>query len=373
MRTPEEVWADPTRAWALEAAIINMERKKEILLLAGLGIEGALAVSNPRLFMQATEIARHQTPARWRNLDIRYLHTIKCETNCTLDILASLAPAGAALTQEALDFITLKDQKQPPALNAILLGSSTIEEVFVYDEQDMRLATAWRRQLVDEAEPYRPRLMTGAYIMQREPLPALDALLGYNELRLIITPTGMFVSVIANTNEGTWMMPFWWSPLGDTNTSQIHVSPRVRFLLDVLCAALWRDACVVREVDAFKRTSGTAYESPRRTNKPQHDNPLMFPRKVYRVQWGTDEERAEIERRAARAHDVRAHYRWLGERNASDTAAANAEAFGFPAPPAGFTFVRPHVRGEGERAGDVKSAPRRAIFRGLQTAKILLA
>jgi hypothetical protein len=86
--------------------------------------------------------------------------------------------------------------------------------------------------------------------------------------------------------------------------------------------------------------------------------------------WGTAEERAAIQRQA---HGVRGHLRrLLAGARAGEDAVRGAQGYGL-AVPAGFTFVRPHVRGGQGRAPDqATAAPALIRARGLATVMTLL-
>ena len=86
--------------------------------------------------------------------------------------------------------------------------------------------------------------------------------------------------------------------------------------------------------------------------------------------WGTAEERAAIQRQA---HGVRGHLRrLLAGARAGEGAVRCAQGYGL-AVPAGFTFVRPHVRGGQARTPDQAAAPPALIrARGLATVMTLL-
>jgi hypothetical protein len=97
---------------------------------------------------------------------------------------------------------------------------------------------------------------------------------------------------------------------------------------------------------------------------------VMLPRTIYDVEW-TDDTSAWQQRHGVALHTVRAHYRLLSDgRQRSEHALSEAGEAGFPEPPAGYTFVRAHVRGEHD-TGDIR--PPRIVAKGLHAAKVALS
>lgn len=221
----------------------------------------------------------------------------------------------------------------------------------------VRLATAFKAQLVNEASGHIP--FVGDLIMQHEPIPAIDALIQWDSLRLMIRPYGIWATFVGKSG----VMPIYWQP--DRHTIRTLTGGIIAYVADVVLAGIWRDACIVRESTWHERTQ----YHPRPLKKSQrHNNPVVLPRTVYNVQWGASVEERDTIIRAT--HSVRPHYRYLGDdRKATGDALATADDYGMPHPPTGYTFVRPHVRGSGEMQND---AIKRVICRGLKTVKIAL-
>lgn len=345
-------------------------------LSGGMGLpEGFLPLPDTReeeiIFRESMDVARVTEIAVWRGLDVRHLYRQELQSRhpgeriAALDVLAAFDAGSKWLTQEAFDFLTCRD-------SSLLIGSMLVAEqvadLMPYDMDRINLMAAFAKQMNTEAEPTRHKVACGIYVMQREPLPAVDNEIIYDTLRLFVTPGGIFCTVIVENN---CYMPFFWSPEG-VNTSQVFVHVRGIFALEVMLSCIWRDACVVKEGFAVQRKGSKGYEAKSKAAKPAHKNPVVLPRTVYKSTWGSDQERGEIERIAREAHTVRAHYRQLHEGwTVSESAFDKAEEYHFPPPPEGWTFVAPHIRG-GDAAPARTPAARRVICKGLQVARIAL-
>lgn len=346
------------------------EQAQSVAIVSGMGIgEGMLAFNSSELaaYYRETVIARHQPVKSWRGLSTQHIIPQQGAEYKLLDLLGALEAARPHINQDAFDFLTLRDKKQS-RLDCLLGGSEIMW--FATDQELLSLATAFRQQMVAEAEPHRWNIPVGAYVLQREPLPRLDRLLAYSNLRLVLTPAGIGVSIVVETeSEGTWYLPFWWSPDNDTNTVQVWVPPDLRFAFDILMSTIWRDACIV-QCATFARGSRhrKAYEA--KTPKPKHpDNTLRLPRRIYESRWADEADRVAVAHITRSAHAVGGFYRPLpdGHQAGPDTE-DRAQRHGFAPPPPGYTFVRPHSRG-----GEVEPQNvRRVICRGLQVAKTVL-
>lgn len=361
--------AQPALAFVIQQMIWGASTN-QIVIVSGMGIdEQMITVDASELpaYKLALAQARETTYKTWRGLDVRHLKAQEGQENRQFDVFAALDVATPHLTQATFDFLTLRDGGDYKLDDALVATSFelTAESYLFADEEDVRLCMAFRQQMVQEAEPLRHNICRGAYVLLREPLPRLDQLLIYDYLRLVLTPAGIGVAVVWEGDR--WYIPFWWSPDSDINTSQVWVPPRLRFALDVLLAAIWRDACIVQQKTFTERRDvGKGYKAK---SKPKHQSDtIRLPRVVYKSSWGPTSDREVIERIARRAHAVRGHYRALEDRTASEMAVEAALEYGYPEPPEGYTFVRPHTRGTGE----AMPAVRRVICKGLQVAKTVL-
>lgn len=367
----------PMLMWVLEQALLATANNR-LLILGGLGVDDRMIVlpdsrqAQQNLYMK-TQLARSQPPASWHGFDVRHLTRQSDSEFNSLDVLAALDSGRKWLTQPLFDFLTLRDSDHILMSMLVVQDGSGAAGLMHYSEDDFRLASAFRKQLVDEAKPHRQRVAAGVYIMDRTPMPYLDQQLIYETARLVIHPQGIFASFIARRPVSdprpaqNMYIPFFWTP-GGVNTSQVWVHPRAVFALDVCLAAMWRDACIVREKWADRQPN-------RRTEfkvaKPSHDNPVMLPRTVYHSAWGSSDERDYIEKHTRKAHAVRGSYVELPEGQQAHDAEERAAEFFYPAPPDGYTFRRPHTRGDKTDSIDGVQ-PRRVVCRGLQTAKIVL-
>lgn len=199
--------------------------------------------------------------------------------------------------------------------------------------------------------------VVGSFILLRTPIDSIDSYVGYDRLRVTIKDQGMMITIQYHNQ----FIPVWWSPYENT-IEGIH-SAHFTLALDVYLACLWRDAHVVEYRELFEKQQD---HKPSRKDAKKIEKFVRLPRIMRVVHWGLEPERERI---IKTAHTVRGHYRKLGEdRTASQAATDNAEMYGFPEPPDGFTFVQPHTRGK----GDAHVTVPRLICKGLAYAKIAL-
>ena len=197
-------------------------------------------------------------------------------------------------------------------------------------------------------------------------LPRLGAF-GVVSIRVYPRSNGMYVAVLDRENQT--LAAAWWhasAKSGERNPNTF--SPACWLLVHVICSALWHDLCAdAVEISAplsIPRSQGAntarpAKERPERTSRLA----ILPPPRYRRATWGEGE---DAERIRQVAHYKSGDYRRLPpgyeEREADRgfqarqrEAAARAEGFGFPAPPPGYTFVKPHVRGAGDE--EAKESP----------------
>ena len=167
---------------------------------------------------------------------------------------------------------------------------------------------------------------------------------GAQEARLFAEPDGLWMRVFFENNQ-EW--PVRWRP-GAEAEHGMEPSPAFDAWLSAVLAGLWRDLVVAGE-EAVPERGKRAVATPAsaRPSGPRKPSARALPtlRRISlsgRREWGTAEERAAIERRAAavRGHLRRLHSGW----KASAEALQIAGEFGVVVP-VGATFVRPHVRG----------------------------
>src|SRR5690606_9012877 len=179
-------------------------------------------------FVQALLHVQRNHVKTWRGLDVRHIRG-SSEHITQFDVFAAFdaATKRIKLTQQQFDFLTLVDVKSA-SVDSMLRGDS-IESLLAYDMDRMRLISAFRDQLVKEASPHAHKVTVGAYVLAYTPLPALDAEIAYDTLRLLITPRGIFCTIVYDN----WYAPFFWSPDG-VNTSQVYVHQRAVFAIEAV-------------------------------------------------------------------------------------------------------------------------------------------
>lgn len=319
-----------------------------------------------RVLVQAEHHAPWNTKRSWKSLDIKAFYPIPP--------LMGLISIGFPKTyrfidQETFNFLNFADQphsakgvknylQDRPVHNNWDDEVSAIANEMGITEEELGLANAFRKQMIEEASPFHHQVVKGSYIMQRTPLAQVDACIEYRALRLHFTGEGFFISF---DNGDLVSTPFWWSPVEHTFWM---LGFRCATVLDMMCSCIWRDACILKTKLYYERTRGEY--------KPKRDKhmarKLVLPRHVSEVLWG--EEEADRDTGIThRPHLVKGFYRTLPEGwKRSQEAVDKAEAYGYPAPPEGWTFVSPHQRGKGEVDGTVKEV----ICKGLNVAQLIL-
>ncbi|HMN12032.1 MAG TPA: hypothetical protein PKD55_06885 [Bellilinea sp.] len=333
-------------------------------------IEVALHLDDPDVVDRYAplSVALHVTafPARWSHLDLAHV-----ETAYRLPALAHLWQGRQHLTQERLNFLTLLDEpgahfgvrdRQLTQPGEEITPGELLQRLYreyAIDAEARALALAFARQMIDQAEPHRAGVVLGEYVLRHAPLAFLDDIVPHDHLRLSFQPDGLFASAV----DASRYVPIWWSPdLPFERQPVVALGAKPGLALHILCASIWRDACVVREEFVTERRRES--HKPRKKSKPRKGL-LVLPRVIRHVDWAQPGEREHI---ARSAHGVRAHYRHLADGwQTSAAAAENAELYGYAAPPPGYTFVAPHTRGG--HGTTIASAPRPIVCKGLLAAK----
>lgn len=133
---------------------------------------------------------------------------------------------------------------------------------------------------------------------------------------------------------------------------------------DELEGWLWRYPGIIQRM--FQERSRSIYK-PASKKRKLAGKKLILPRIIKQCAWGHD---AERERITHAEHEVRAFYRQLPAGQQGSKAAGDMAAeFGYPKPPEGFTFVRPHTRGSGD-GWSVETTE--VVCLGLQVAHLAL-
>jgi hypothetical protein len=368
---PSWAAAHAAQLWAIENAMISQVTDWNLG-----GFMEDIRTETPTVdqmaeFFQRLNYAHATPPKTWRGLDVRHVANQIASNKEYSAVYLFAALHLIKPSQAAFDFLTLKDQDNIrldcnlllPDLRGYAGQKEVIAALTNFSDDEFRLASAFCEMMITEAAPYVHQVGTGAYVMPREAFPRLDAEIAYDSLRLIITPEGIAVSVI----NGDKYIPFVWTP--KLCTAIVWVHPRAALGFRMMLACFWRDACVIKE-GVTTRTAGRGYQNKTGDNQ-QGKNKVIFPKVIYKSHWGTPSEREQVEQLARQAHAVRGSYPILSDGRTARAANERAEEYGYPPPPPGHTFRKPHTRGEGAM---VATLPVRQVkFRGLQVAKILLS
>ena len=312
---------------------------------------------------------------RWRGLDIRHINNPW--------VMATLGMVGTHLNQEMVNFVTCADlgkytediliqiddyammryriDEAPETINKETLIAFGQRHFLAQNGMD-ELAIAFGDKMIDEAKPYHASVYTGFFTMKHIQLPELDKLVLYDEIRLVITPSGILASFVYHSEKFYTLA--WWGNNG-IQSGWIH-SERFGWAFHVFASCLWRDACVVaKKALATKRTI-VASKKDRKRSRNKGNGKVVLPRTIYEVQWADDSDREHI---VHRAHQVRGHYRMLREGwSRSEMAVEKAQEWGYPEPPDGFTFAEPHQRGSGEPLPKIRPV----VCKGFQVANIVM-
>lgn len=236
------------------------------------------------------------------------------------------------------------------------------------DQPTSSLAVIQRNQaqpvvaaLLADAERNAVYAVTGAFTLE---LPNDYPLRSWSisALRVYADANGLWIATI--DTDGSVGVSFQWQP--HRPIRPFCVDPRAEPLLQITLAALWRDLQVAG--DAAIPHAGRSTNAPtsqRPTAPPASHRRITLPRRQAQHinghrQWGSTADRESIRR----AHHVCGHLRRLtSAKEASDDSQARAQRHGIILP-AGFTFVRPHTRGQGH----IEQRETIVVARGLSTA-----
>ena len=271
----------------------------------------------------------------------------------------------SGVSAEALRYLSNNDM---PA------GEPTINRAFLPDQspptnEDPGLCHGLASALLREADEQGIYVPGGAFVLALPDDYPLRAW-GVSALRVWAQHDGLWLAVV--TDDGQTGASFGWRP-GQPLARWVVAEPAAP-LLETTMAALWRDLRMAGEETVPERGRRKAQRQPGTPRPERRAARRTLPGKRAarlrmrgRRQWGTDEEREVIQRRA---HGVRGHLRRLRAGwQAGGQARSMAGEFGI-ALPDGFTFVRPHVRGS---EGDAETPTETVVqSRGLATVMALL-
>ena len=281
--------------------------------------------------------------------------------------ITRLITLGSQLNQQELDYLTCQEAFRP---------TYTDDIVKPYHAQQIQQPVEVTRHELDTTERY-VKYLTDQALQGKLPPPRIKGSLSLPEsdafaplqlcqdIRIIITPRGIWCSLIHHLSSFTYTL-IWWQPDGTIFSSdRSDLAPITRILL----AGVWRDACIL-EHKAFS-------EHPTHSHQQYPQSKTYKRRKVIylpRLDWSTPDEREKIKHQTSHLrarHAVRGHIRNLTDNptySPPDTIIQQAlEDYHYdidaPLPGIGQTYVRSHFRGVGEL---VETAPD-IICKGLFT------
>ena len=197
--------------------------------------------------------------------------------------------------------------------------------------------------------------------------------LGIHALRVLVERDNLYATAL--DEKGHPCLSAFWKP---GQTAGIWACPPdLQDILTVTLAALWRDLRIAGEEALPVKAKHTTHtqkavsaSEKRGLKAVQPASVRMLPARRFVLQgereWGTSRERDFIQRRA---HGVRGHLRRLQAGwKPSEDALQIAQAFGILTP-AGYTFVRPHVRGSGAEKAET---PAEVIVRAKGLASVMM-
>ena len=215
--------------------------------------------------------------------------------------------------------------------------------------------------LIEEAETRGRFVPLGAFELVLPPCLPWDEW-GYSAMRIVADPEGMWVGLVRH--DGETAAALRWTPAAGTPNLVLLLPEWARSPLNATCAAIWRDMTCAAEVlveerpaerrKRGRRSRSSLSRSTLRQGSERTHRVRAFPRRKVeyggRRLWGEEDERRRIEN----ARLVCGHYRaWMPPPDADPKyvermrrgTRLRAQTYGFPFPPKGYTFVRPHSRG----------------------------
>lgn len=324
----------------------------------------SIKTGNVDFLMSQVSMITRSVFTTWGKFSLKHINPSYDLNFTAFNVIAALYPAYNELTVRDFSFLTLADKpNQKIVLNCSTIIPSpetTLKDLIEFDDEDNRLALAFRRKMIQEVnEVNHP--FTGAYLLDKVPLDLIDSTIVYQQLRLVFVPSGICVSVI---DEGQYVT-FFWSPSG-FNTSQIWFPLSTAFGFDVMLACLWRDAHILREKWATARPK-TSHSQPKKSGQVDQQGRVTLPRVIYQGDWKSglaDKSDGNV----VRPHPVRGSYRYIGDHFPDLAAILRARDYDYADPPEGFTFVSPYKRG----GTSVSSGEVKIVWTGRDIAQMLL-
>lgn len=187
-------------------------------------------------------------------------------------------------------------------------------------------------------------------------LPRL-ALWKISGVRVIPHPRGMWVAALSR--DGVHIAAAWWAAQPESSERYPLTFPAAAWtLMHPIFAALWHDLCadaIVVHRRPHDSTTNSAEAQPT-TARPARRKPtkrhILLPPPRYVGEWGSNEERAAIDRYVLVGHGYRRLPAGWEERESrrdfqqrQERAAERARSEGMDAPPPGFTYVSSYERG----------------------------
>lgn len=205
------------------------------------------------------------------------------------------------------------------------------------DTESLRLASRFYDGLIAKIDAIsRPPLM-GNFVLNIPPVlaPLLPDALRDGHFRIVLKMGYLYASLITTNGQ---CIPFFWSPHEGDNIGSLWL-PYLNLPLRVFSAAIYLDAVQVEDV--FRREGEAVHYSGKRVGNTRKGRArINLPRRIYHAEWnarritGNDD---FVPRKSPRAH----YKRLRDGTRRSARAERNAQAWGFPEPPDGYTFACP--------------------------------
>lgn len=266
-------------------------------------------------------------------------------------IHALLLASGGTITKETYHFLTAGHSHAA-------WGDDEVDYAQLPTKDQMKLAYAFMDQMKQEAIQAQRPPVVGHYVLMPPHFHTLSV--DFDHILLALQPDGIWFALVRpnSVSYGFWCV--------DYDNITLHFSEIMAWEMRIFMAAIWRDACIVQE-RMWSRQNKWHWGQGKGERMPKEKR-LLLPRSIVRAKWGTEEDQSTISHQVD-GRNVRGHYRQLpDDHQPSEKAIQNAERFGYPPPPEGFTFVQPYTWGIGGD-GEIE----RVVCRGLQTAAIALS